>query len=141
MSVTMNIRVVVLGCALIASRVDAQNGVGSGYPNVNRTVAIAPGDTVQLLSQFVFDRGVAVRSAGRRLDLHYSTRIPASDQATRQEQADRAAQFFGPEAIKIGAKRLAIGICDTRACAENRDPPAAWFQYERTFSGEWRRVK
>jgi hypothetical protein len=131
----------VFGCGLIAAPLAAQNSVGSGYPNVNRAVAIAPGDTVQLLSQFVFDRGAAVRTAGRRLDLHYSTRIPASDAATRQEQADRAAQFFGPEAIKIGAKRLAIGICDTRACAENRDPPAAWFQYERTFNGEWRRIR
>jgi hypothetical protein len=136
-----SLRIAVLGCALIASRVDAQNAVGSGYPNVNRAVAIAPGDTVQLLSQFVFDRGAAVRTAGRRLDVHYSTRIPASDATTRQEQADRAAEFFGPEAIKIGAKRLAIGICDTRACAENRDPPAAWFQYERTFNGEWRRIR
>jgi hypothetical protein len=141
MRLLANLGMAVLGCTLIAVRVDAQNAVQSGYPNVNRTVVIAPGDTVQLLSQFVFDRGAAVRTAGRRLDLHYSTRIPATDPAARQQQADRAAQFFGPEAINIGAKRLAIGICDTRACAENRDPPAAWFQYERTFNGEWRRIR
>lgn len=135
------ISVAVLGCALFASSASAQVTTRTDYPNVNRAVAIGPGDTVQLLSQFVFDRGPGTRSGGRRLDLHYSTRIPASDPIAREQQADRAAQFFGPEALKIEARRLAIGICDTRACAENRDPPAAWFQYERKFDGQWRRVR
>lgn len=121
-------------------RADAQEA-NNRFPNVDRAVVIAPGDTVQLLNQFVFDRGPAMRPSGRRLDFHYSTRIPASDVAARERQADQAAQFFGPQAVSGGARRLAIGICDTRACAENRDPPAAWFQYERSQDGSWRRIR
>lgn len=140
MTTARNVLLAVLACALVASRSDAQSPQ-SGYPNVNRTVVIAPGDTVQLLNQYLFDRGPAQRPAGRRLDFQYATRIPASDAAAREQQADRAAQFFGPEAVNAGARRLAIGICDTRACAENRDPPAAWYEYERSHGGGWRRVK
>jgi hypothetical protein len=140
MTTVRNALLAVLACAILASRSHAQ-GARGGYPNVNQTVVIAPGDTVQLLNRFLFDRGPATRPAGRRLDLQYATRIPASDAAAREQQADRAAQFFGPEAVNIGARRLAIGICDTRACAENRDPPAAWFQYELAQNGSWRRVR
>jgi hypothetical protein len=140
MTTARNALMAVLACALLTSQSDAQNARG-GYPNVDRTIVIAPGDTVQLLNRSFFDRGPAMRPAGRRLDLHYATRIPATDVAAREQQADRAAQFFGPEAVNAGARRLAIGICDTRACAENRDPPAAWFQYELAQNGSWRRMR
>ena len=112
----------------------------SGYPNVDKQVAIGTGDTVQLLNRVVNDGGPALRPTGRRLDLQYATRIPASDAAARQAQADRAAQFFGPEAIELGVRKLSIGICDTRACAERRDPPAVWYLYERASSG-WKRSR
>ena len=135
-----------IGCVFVAmaSQLEAQAFTASAsgtYPNVNRSVAIAPGDTVQLLNQFIFDRGPALRQAGKRLDLQYSTRIPAADGSARIEQADRAAQFFGAQAANMGARRIAIGICDTRECAENRNPPAAWYQYERAFDGKWRRIR
>jgi hypothetical protein len=132
------------GFALLISTtpVQAQTLAPSAtYPNVNRPIAIAPGDTVQLLNQFIFDRGPALRQSGKRLDFQYSTRIPAANGGAREEQADRAAQFFGPQAVNMGARRIAIGICDTRECAENRHPPGAWFQYERAFDGTWRRIR
>jgi hypothetical protein len=110
------------------------------YPNVNQPVALAAGDTVQLLNRFVFSGNQATRPPGRRLDLVYATRIPSSDSVARHAQADRVAQLFGSDAQDMGAPRLSIGICDTRACAENRAPPAAWYLYERTSRG-WRRVR
>jgi hypothetical protein len=66
-------------------------------------------------------------------------RFPATDAAARVAQADRAAQVFGPSAIDAGARSLSIGICDTQACAQRRDPPASWYLYARTAQG-WRRV-
>ena len=134
-----------LGCVALsllpAVPLGAQGPQASGvYPNVNRAVAIAPGETVHLLNQFVFDRGPAMRRPGKRIDFLYSTTIPAGDEKAREEQADRAAQFFGAQALDMGAHRIAIAICDTRACAENRQPPSAWYQYER-FDGKWRRVR
>ena len=60
--------------------------------------------------------------------------------SSRLAQADRAAQFFGSQAVELGVTRLSIGICDTRACAERRDPPGAWFLYVRTNNG-WKRSK
>ncbi|MGH7637900.1 MAG: hypothetical protein ACREOK_09635 [Gemmatimonadaceae bacterium] len=76
---------------------------------------------------------------GRRLDFVYSTKIPAGDRSARIAQADRAAQALGGQAIELGVNRLSIGICDTRACAQRKDPPAEWFLYQRTNSG-WKRV-
>ena len=111
---------------------------GSAYPNVEKAFEVAPGDTILLLSRFVHEGGPAMRQPGRRLELQYATRIPASDSAARLRQADRAAQFFGPEATDLGVRRLSIGICDTRACAARRAPPAVWYLYERGASG-WRR--
>jgi len=57
----------------------------------------------------------------------------------RGEQADRVAQRFGDEAFKAGARALTIGICDTRACAETKEPPRQWYVYERGIGGAWRR--
>ena len=101
------------------------------------TVVLSEGDTVMVFNSSVNDGGPGRRV--RRLDVLYATRIPVTDARSRAAQADRAAQFFGPQAIEIGARRLSIGICDTQACAERRDPPAAWFLYERSAQG-WRRV-
>ena len=103
------------------------------------TLVIAPGDTVRVFSSFINDGGMG-RGNGRRLDIIYATRIPASDAESRAAQADRAAQIFGPQAIDSGVRRLSIGICDTQACAQRQHPPAAWFLYERTGQG-WRRIK
>ena len=102
------------------------------------TVVLAQGDTVRVFNSYVNDGGPG--RGVRRLDVIYATRIPVADAHSREAQADRAAQFFGPQAIEVGARRLSIGICDTRACAERRDPPAAWFLYERSSQG-WRRVR
>jgi hypothetical protein len=92
------------------------------------------------LSRFVHEGGPAMRPPGRRLELQISSRIPASDSLARMAQADRAAQFFGADAIELGVRRLSIGICDSRACAERRKPPASWYLYERGADG-WKRSK
>src|SRR5262245_12865179 len=81
----------------------------NGYPNAERRVGLTRGDTVTLLNRFVHDNGPAMRPPGRRLDLQYSTLIPRTDSLARLEQADRAAQFFGPQAIELGVRRLSIG--------------------------------
>jgi hypothetical protein len=132
---------VMMGLFVVAAtEASAQGLARNGYPNVDRQLAIAPADTVQLLSRFVHEGGPAMRLPGRRLDFQISTRIPANDSLARMAQADRAAQFFGAEAIELGVRRLSIGICDTRACAERRNPPAAWYLYERGADG-WKRSK
>jgi len=118
----------------------AQSASTSAYPNVDKPVVVAPGDTIRLLIRMVSENGPAMRLPGKRLDFVYSTQIPASDAAARQAQADRAAQLFGPEAVEMGVRKLSIGICDTRACAQRRDPPAEWYLYERTQTG-WRRAR
>lgn len=115
----------------------------SGALNLNglrtdSTVVLSQGDTVRVFNSHVNDGGPG--QGGRRFDVIYATRIPVADVSARVAQADRAAQYFGPQAVEIGAKRLSIGICDTQACAQRRDPPAAWFLYERSAQG-WRRVK
>ena len=125
---------------LPGSAASAQSFAGGGYPNVDRQLEVAPGDTIQLLSRMLLDGGPAMRLPGRRLEFHYATRIPASDSARRIAEADRAAQYFGAAAIDAGVRRLSIGICDTKECAERRHPPAMWFMYERTATG-WRRAR
>jgi hypothetical protein len=111
---------------------------GAQISGTERAFALAPGDTIQLLSRRVHEGGPGIRRPGRRLDLVYTT--PIADAAARAAQADRAAQLFGAQAAEMGVHRLSIGICDTRECAERRHPPAQWFLYERTNDG-WRRVK
>jgi len=128
--------VVVLGCTLSAVA-HAQGPSSPGYPNVDKPFAVAAGDTVQLLNRVLIDRAPGAR--GTRLDVQYSTRIPASDMTARGEQADRVAQRFGDEALKAGARTLTVGICDTRACAETKEPPRQWYVYERGIGGAWHR--
>ena len=146
MSMLTSIRLLAAAAFLMGTTraLDAQAFAASSsgtYPNVNRAIAITPADTVQLLNQFIFDRGPALRERGKRLDLLYSTRIPAGNGSAREEQADRAAEFFGSQAMNMGVRRMGIGICDSRECAENRKPPSSWYQYERAFDGKWRRVR
>ena len=131
---------VALVLALAASRPSAAQPQQSGYPNAEKRLDLAPGESILLLNRVIIESGPTTRPPGRRLDLQYSTRIPATDSLARMEQADRAAQYFGPDAIGVGVRRLSIGICDTRACAERRDPPATWYLYERTSDG-WRRSR
>lgn len=125
---------------LLAGLVLAGQAGAQSYPNVRQRVELAPGDTVVLLNRIVNDGGPALRPPGRRLDFEYSTSIPAADSAGRARQADRAAQYFGPAAVELGVRRLSIGICDTRECAERKHPPAVWYLYERTADG-WRRTR
>lgn len=109
------------------------------YPNVNQTITLSPDDTIRLLNRIVVDRAPGQR--GTRVDVHFATRIPPSDEAARGAQADRLAQIVGRQAWEIGARRITIGICDTRACAQTREPPRAWYVYERGAGGVWRRVR
>lgn len=125
--------------SLLAISALLQAGSISTPVRADSTVILAPGDTVRVLSSFIHQGGTS-RTDGRRLDVIYATRIPANDAESRLAQADRAARFFGPQAIDIGVRRLSIGICDTQACAERKHPPADWFLYERSAEG-WRRVK
>jgi hypothetical protein len=136
----MNTRIlaVVLGWTLAAGATAHAQTPGS-YPNVDRPMALSGGDTIQLLNRILVDRAPGQR--GARIDIQYATRIPASDVTARAEQADRLAQIIGPEASKIGARRFTISICDTRACAETREQPKAWYIYERGVGGIWQRSR
>jgi hypothetical protein len=129
---------VVLGCVLVAGLGQmAQAQAQGAYPNVDRPFALGPGDTIQLLNRIVVDRAPGQR--GTRLDVHYSTRIPASDAAARAEQADRVAHLMGAEASKLGVRKVMVSICETRACAETREPAKLWYAYERGIGGVWSR--
>jgi|1185.fasta_scaffold66302_2 hypothetical protein len=109
------------------------------FPNVDQPLALAPDDTIQLLNRIVVDRAPGQR--GTRLDVHFSTRTPASNSEARGQEADRLAQVVGPQAWSMGARRVTIAICDTRACAETREPPRDWYVYERGPGGVWQRVR
>ena len=133
-----SIRLAVLGCALMAGASSRALAQGT-YPNVDRAMVLAPGDTIQLLNRILVDRSPGQR--GARIDVHYSTRIPASEAAARADQADRLAQIVGADASKIGARKLTISICETRACAETREQPRSWYVYERGIGGVWQRSR
>jgi hypothetical protein len=137
----MNPRCFVAVLASLASLalVPGASRAQSAYPNVDHPLMIGPGDTVQLLNRIVVDRAPGQR--GLRIDVHYSTHIPTSDADARGAQADRLAQVVGVDAWKMGARRLTIGICDTRACAETREPPRSWYIYERGVGGVWYRSR
>lgn len=131
-------RLVVLGAALLAGASGQAVAQGT-YPNVDRVMVLAPGDTIQLLNRIVVDRGPGQR--GARLEVQYATRIPAGDTEGRADQADRLAKIIGADASKIGARRITISICDSRACAETREQPRSWYIYERGIGGVWLRSR
>lgn len=125
-------------CAFSAA--GAQQAVHPGYPNVDRPVEIAPGETVVLLNRTLTDRGPGMRT-GRRVDFQIRTSLPASDEAGRAAQAERAAQLFGRDALSADARMLSVAICDTDACARKAEPPRVWYIFEIAAGGVWRRVK
>ena len=124
---------------VIAAPLGAQRSGFAAYPNVDKPFEVAPGDTVQLLSRLMHEAGPAMPRPGKRLDFVYATNVPANNRAGRAQQADRAAQSLGAQAIELGVNRISIGICDTKECAQRKHPPADWFLYQRTNSG-WKRV-
>lgn len=130
---------VALALLLAASGSAGAQRSGPAHPNVDKPFAFASGDTVQLLSRLLQDAAPLAVPPGKRLDFVYSTGIPASDRPARMAQADRAAQAFGAQAVELGVRRLSIGICDTKECAQRRHPPSEWYLYERTANG-WKRV-
>ena len=131
----------VLAVAMLsaASIAGAQQLVANAprFPNVDQPLALAPGDTIQVLNRIVVDRAPGQR--GVRMDVHFASR--SSDAAARGDEADRLAQIVGPDAWKLGARRVTIAICDTRPCAETREPPRSWYVYERGPGGVWQRVR
>jgi len=130
-----------LAAALLtaASMAGAQQLVANAprFPNVNQALALAPGDTIQVLNRIVVDRAPGQR--GVRMDVHFASR--SSDANARGEEADRLAQIVGPDAWKLGARHVTIAICDTQSCAETREPPKNWYVYERGPGGVWQRVR
>lgn len=122
---------------LLSAPLGAQEAVHSGYPNVNRAVEIAPGESVHLLNRILVDRRPGMRSV-RRLDFQYRTSIPASDATGRAAQAERAAQVLGAMAREAGARTLAISICDTDACGRRAEPPRVWYLYELRAGDVWK---
>jgi hypothetical protein len=125
--------------AIVVGSLPVSAAAQKGYPNVDKSFALGPGDTVVVLSRFVNEGGPAMRAPGKRLEFQIRTAIPASDSKARIDQADRAAQQFGAQAADLGIRRMSIGICDTKECAERRHPPAAWYMYEQTSTG-WKRA-
>jgi len=73
------------------------------------------------------------------MDVHFASR--SSDATARAGEAERLAQIVGPDAWKLGARRVTIAICDTRPCAETREQPKDWYVFERGPGGVWQRVK
>lgn len=133
----------VLGTALafiVPGLSGAQEAVHAGYPNVDRPVEIAPGESVHLLNRILVDRGPGLRPV-RRVDFLYRTAIPTADAAGRAAQAERAAQAFGPQAIDAGARTLAVAICDSDACGRRAEPPRVWFLYELRAGNVWKPLR
>jgi hypothetical protein len=125
---------------LVAAPLRAQEAVHSGYPNVNRAVEIAPGESVHVLNRVLVDRVPGQRSV-RRIDFAYRTSIPANDVEGRAAQAERAAQVLGAIAIDAGVRSLAIAICDSDACGRRAEPPRVWYLYELRAGNVWKPVK
>lgn len=129
-----------LAAAFVAGLpLQAQRSGPTAYPNVDKPLEVAPGETIHLLSRIMHEAGPAMSRPGKRLDFVYATRIPSSNRAERAAQADRVAQVLGEQAIELGVHHMSVGICDTRECAERKHPPSEWFLYRRTHTG-WRRV-
>jgi hypothetical protein len=107
------------------------------YPAIDSTITVGAADTIRLLNRFVLAMAPAPKGA-QRYDLQYTSRIPAADSVGRREQADRMAPYLGAEARQLGAERMVLALCDTRACAETREQPATWYEYS-LLNGHWQR--
>lgn len=132
-----------LGCIVAAAspaRLLAQRPANWPYPNVNKPVAIGTGDTVQVLNFIILEPGPNALPPGRRFDVQYASRIDVRDSVARHAQADRAAAFFGPQALQLGARRLSIALCDTRSCGETFEAPRVWNLYAQDSLGRWQRA-
>lgn len=129
----------ILCLAMIAfgsSRALGQLPASPLYPPNDRLITVAKGDVITLLNSSVF---VPPSQSGKQFNVQYMSRIAASDTVGRRAEADRAAAYFGPQAIELGAQRLALTICDTRTCAEAREAPAVLYLYRHGADGVWRR--
>ena len=135
-----SIRIALVAALAAFTPAAAQEAVHSGYPNVNRPVEIAPGESVHLLNRMLVDRRPGLRSV-RRLDFQYRTTIPAANTAARAAQAERAAQVLGAQAIEAGARTMSISICDTDACGRRNEPPRVWYVYELRAGDVWKLSK
>jgi hypothetical protein len=122
---------------VVVSPLGAQEAVHPGYPNVNRAIEIAPGESVHLLNRVLVDRVPGQRSV-RRIDFAYRTSIPVSDVDGRAAQAERAAQVLGAIAMEAGVRSLAIAICDSDACGRRDEPPRVWYLYELRAGNVWK---
>ncbi len=123
--------------ALLGAPASAQEAVHSGYPNVNRAIEIASGESVHLLNRILVDRRPGTRAV-RRHDFQYRTSIPAGDAAGRAAQAARAAQVLGAMALEDGVRTIALSICDTDACGRRAEPPRVWYLYELRAGNVWK---
>ena len=125
---------------LLGAPASAQEAVHPGYPNVDRAIEIAPGESVHVLNRVLVDRVPGQRSV-RRIDFAYRTSIPANDVDGRAAQAERAAQVLGAMAMESGVRSLAIAICDSDACGRRSEPPRVWYMYELRAGNVWKPVK
>jgi hypothetical protein len=124
----------------LASPAPAQEAVHPGYPNVDRAIEIAAGESVHLLNRVLVDRVPGQRSV-RRIDFAYRTTIPATDVDARAAQAGRAAQVLGAIAMDAGVRNIAIAICDSDACGRRDEPPRVWYLYELRAGNVWKLQK
>lgn len=129
-----------MALAFLPASAGGQEAVHPGYPNVNKPVEIAPGETIQLLSRILVDRAPGMRAV-RRLDYQIRSSIAPEDAASREAQAARIVQAVADDAEQAGARLLSIAFCDTDACAKHREPPRVWYIFERGTRGVWQRVK
>jgi hypothetical protein len=131
---------ILIAIVLMGTPAGAQEAVHPGYPNVNKSVEIAPGESVHVLNRVLVDRRPGQRFV-RRLDFQYRTSIPAADASGREAQAERAAQVLGAMALEAGVRSMAIAICDSDACARRTEAPHVWYLYELRAGNVWKPLK
>lgn len=138
----MNRVLVVSFIALLVpmGRGEAQVAVHSGWPNVNQSLVVAPGEQVVLLNRILVDRGPGLQPV-RRMDFEIRSDIPPASAAEREAQALRVARTLAPEASNAGVRLMAIAFCDSDACAGRREPPKVWFLFQPGPGGVWQRTR
>jgi hypothetical protein len=120
---------------VVAQSPNVGSHIGIGEPTV-----VAPGDTIHVLDFSIGSVGHDVVRPGTWYEIHYVSRIAASDSLARHAEADRAAAFFGPRALQAGFRGFSIGLCDSLACAEKRESAKVWYFYKRGEDEVWRRA-